>query len=102
MIRQDDNSESARDEFDAHKLRAIVRKHLRFVSKSEAIPDDKSLYELGLDSLTTVNLLLEIENSFGCTFPDSALNEHTFESFHALRAVVASLTIEAVDRKSHP
>jgi acyl carrier protein len=77
--------------FDREQLRKILRKHLRFLNRNELLPDDRSLFELGLDSVSTIDLLLEVEKTFECSFPDEFLNEKTFVSFNSLYAIVASL-----------
>jgi acyl carrier protein len=53
--------------------------------------DDSDLYEAGLTSLITVNLLLAIEDHFDVEFPDELLSRRTFQSIGSLSAAVATL-----------
>ena len=54
--------------------------------------DDTDLYEIGLTSLTTVNLLLAIEDHFDIEFPDDLLARRTFRSIDSLVSAISSLT----------
>jgi acyl carrier protein len=73
-----------------HKQRfiAILRSHLRYLAPAEELTPDTSLRELGLDSMMAVALLLDLENEFGVTLPDSSLNPETFASANHLWAEV--------------
>lgn len=57
----------------------------------ETLQESTDLYDLGLDSTTAVILMLEIEEKFGITFPDSMITEETFRTPGALSFVVESL-----------
>jgi acyl carrier protein len=43
--------------------------------RREAVPAEASFEELGIDSLTTMDLLALVENEFGIEIPDSQLPE---------------------------
>ena len=49
------------------------------------------LYDAGLTSLTTVNLMLAIEDQFDIEFPDHMLGRKTFGSIQALCEAVEEL-----------
>ena len=53
--------------------------------------DDADLYDAGLTSLITVNLLLAIEDHFDVEFPDELLSRRTFQSIDALSEAVEGL-----------
>ncbi len=55
------------------------------------IPDDAPLAELGLDSMRSINLLLELESVFGIVFPDEALTPENFATAASIRRLVDSL-----------
>jgi acyl carrier protein len=74
------------------KLLTVLRRHLKSVDGAQAIPMDQRLEELGLDSLGAVNLLLDLEDSFTISFPDSLLTEETFRTASNLYQSVYSLT----------
>ncbi|MCH5471052.1 phosphopantetheine-binding protein [Bacillus toyonensis] len=52
---------------------------------------NKDLKELGLDSLASIELLLEIEEAYEIIFPDELLTEDTFSSSHNLWSIVSKL-----------
>ena len=75
----------------ADKIRTILEKHSRLDIDFQAIETDDDLYEAGLTSLTTVNIMLAIEDEFDIEFPDNKLNRQTFDSIDSLVEVVEAL-----------
>lgn len=73
------------------KIRQILAKHSRLDLDFDAIEVDEDLYEKGLTSLTTVNIMLAIEDEYDIEFPDSKLNRLTFQSIESLVEVVEDL-----------
>ena len=55
------------------------------------LSDGSDLFEAGLTSLNTVNLMLAIEDEYDIEFDDDSLNRETFQSVDALVAVVGGL-----------
>nr|ASV46807.1 HerS [uncultured bacterium]ASV47019.1 HerS [uncultured bacterium] len=58
----------------------ILRRHLRYLAPSDELEMETQLKELGLDSMETVALVLELEHEFGVTFPERSLRSETFAS----------------------
>lgn len=50
------------------------------------------LYDAGLTSLNTVNLMLAIEDCFECEFPEDMLSRETFQSIRSITDAVVQLT----------
>ncbi len=75
----------------AEKLRAVIAKHARLSVDANSLTEDSDLYEAGLTSLTTVNLMLAVEDAFNIEFPDKKLGRKTFESIRSLAEVVEEL-----------
>jgi len=73
----------------AEKLVAILCQHLRF--NNDKFPMETNLEDLGLDSMSAVNLLLDLEDSFGISFPDELLSEETFRTASTLHSALQSL-----------
>ena len=59
---------------------ALLRPHLRYLDADADLPADASLRDLGLDSMASVALMLDLEDHFGCTLPDRLLTPETFAS----------------------
>jgi acyl carrier protein len=74
------------------RIRAIVGEHGRLSVAVDQLNDDASLYQAGLTSHASVNLMLAIEESFGIEFPERMLRRRTFESISSLVAAVRELT----------
>ena len=70
----------------------VVRNHLSFLRAEDPLPSEKSLRELGLDSLAAIDLLLDLEQTFGVVFPDEELTEETFRTAGNIAGAVARLT----------
>lgn len=75
----------------AEKVREILAKHSRLEIDVNSLREDDDLYEVGLTSLTTVNIMLAIEDAFDIEFPDNKLNRKTFNSIESLVEVIAEL-----------
>lgn len=73
------------------KFEQVLRRHLRLVAADEPIPPDATLVSAGLDSIGTINLLLDIEDSFGVSLPGALLTPETFRTRATLERVVATL-----------
>ncbi|MCB1692030.1 MAG: acyl carrier protein, partial [Pseudomonadales bacterium] len=53
--------------------------------------DTTDLYDVGLTSLTTVNLMLALEDHFDVEFDDDMLSRETFQSISSLASAITSL-----------
>jgi acyl carrier protein len=52
-----------------------------------------SLSDLGLDSMSAIELVVAIEDTFGTQFPDETLVRETFATFTSLETVVRSMVL---------
>ena len=75
----------------ADQIREIVAKHARLSADINSLADDSDLYAAGLTSLTTVNLMLALEDHFDVEFPDKMLGRKTFESIQSLAEAIEEL-----------
>ncbi|WP_070107032.1 acyl carrier protein [Burkholderia plantarii] len=55
------------------------------------LTDSTDLYAVGLTSLDSVQLLLEVEHEFGIVVPDAMLSYELFSSIDSLAAAIAEL-----------
>jgi len=67
-------------------IRAILRDHGRLAVDVDRLADESNLYEGGLTSHASVNLMLALEERFDIEFPDRLLRRGTFMSIAAIRA----------------
>ncbi|WP_433272778.1 phosphopantetheine-binding protein [Actinosynnema sp. CS-041913] len=68
----------------------LLRTHLPLLG-DDPLPGSTVLAELGLDSMSTIGLLLDLEESFEVRFPDDALSPETFATASSLWAVLSRL-----------
>ena len=76
---------------DMPAIRDLVIQHGRLGVDRASLQDDSDLYQAGLTSLGTVNLMLALENHFDIEFPDAMLTRKTFASFESIADAVAGL-----------
>lgn len=74
------------DQFDR-----IIRQYLPFLGADEELAANAALRDLGLDSLTTVELLSVLESAYGVRFLDDALTMETFATPKVLWATLLEL-----------
>ena len=76
------------------QLETILRRYLILVPEGQAVPLETELPALGLDSMSALTLLLELEEIFDISFPDALLNAATFRSTESLANVIQMLRKE--------
>ncbi|HEY0605295.1 MAG TPA: phosphopantetheine-binding protein [Herpetosiphonaceae bacterium] len=75
----------------SEKLEAVLRRHLKFLDQQQELPLDTELSLLGLDSLSAINMLLDLEETFEIMIPDELLSTETFRSASTLEAALRTL-----------
>jgi acyl carrier protein len=75
-------------------LLSVLQKHLKFANPAENFPMDAELESLGLDSMSAIDLLLALEESFEIVFPDAMLTPEVFRTARSLEGAVQSLKKE--------
>jgi acyl carrier protein len=73
------------------QLEAILRTYLVLVPDGRDVPLETELPALGLDSMSALTLVLELEEIFDISFPDSLLNATTFRSAKSLENAIELL-----------
>jgi acyl carrier protein len=79
----------------AQKIRAILKEHGRLAKDVDALDDNADLYQAGMTSHASVNVMLALEGEFDVEFPDEMLKRSSFESIAAIASAVESLTANA-------
>ncbi|HTJ46324.1 MAG TPA: acyl carrier protein [Kofleriaceae bacterium] len=74
------------------KIRKILKDHGRLTKDATSIADDADLYQAGLTSHASVNVMLALEGEFDIEFPDHMLKRSVFESVAAMSAAIGELT----------
>ena len=76
------------------QIRALLAEHARLLIDVNQLQEDSDLYQAGLTSLSTVNLMLALEEHFDVEFLDRMLGRKTFGSIRALNEAIAELTAD--------
>lgn len=74
------------------KIRNILRDHGRLSIAVDQLTEDADLYQAGMTSHASVNVMLALEGAFEVEFPDSMLKRSAFESIAAIRSAIEQLT----------
>jgi acyl carrier protein len=76
-------------------VREIVKEHGRLSVDVASLSDDDSLYEAGMTSHASVNVMLALEDAFDVEFPDEMLKRSVFESVASISAALSQLDAQA-------
>ena len=76
------------------RIRAILAQHARLAKEATTLADDADLYQAGMSSHASVNVMLALEGAFDIEFPDHMLTRSVFSSVGAIRSAVEELTAE--------
>ena len=74
------------------KIRGILKEHGRLSKDAASIAEQADLYQAGLTSHASVNVMLALEGEFDIEFPDHMLKRSVFESVASIRAAISTLT----------
>jgi acyl carrier protein len=72
-------------------IRDTLRQHARLSVDIDALTDEADLYQAGMTSHATVNVMLALEQAFDIEFPDQMLRRSVFESIAAMHAALQEL-----------
>jgi acyl carrier protein len=75
----------------AAKIRSILKEHGRLTKDADTLAADADLYQAGMTSHASVNVMLALEGEFDVEFPDAMLKRSSFESIAAIGTVIAEL-----------
>jgi acyl carrier protein len=75
-------------------IREVVAQHARLAVDVATLADDGDLYQAGMSSHASVNLMLALEERFEVEFPERMLRRRSFESVAAIRSAVQELLQE--------
>jgi acyl carrier protein len=76
------------------KIRQAISDHARLSVDVATLADDDDLYQAGMTSHASVNLMLALEDAFDVEFPDRMLKRSVFESVASIQAALCELQAE--------
>jgi acyl carrier protein len=73
------------------RIREVLATHARLPVDVSTLADDADLYQAGMTSHASVNVMLALEDAFDVEFPDQMLTRGVFASISAMAEAVSSL-----------
>ena len=74
------------------QIRAVLREHGRLSRPVDQLSDGDDLYQAGMTSHASVNVMLALEGAFDIEFADHMLKRSVFSSVASIHDAVAELT----------
>jgi acyl carrier protein len=75
------------------KIRSILKEHGRLSSDAEQLSAETDLYQAGMTSHASVNVMLALEGEFDIEFPDHMLKRNVFNTIGSISAALDELTV---------
>ena len=72
-------------------IRSVLREHGRLNRALESIENETDLYQAGMTSHASVNVMLALEGAFDLEFPDHMLKRSVFNSIASISDALAEL-----------
>ena len=76
-------------------IRRVIAEHGRLRVDVAGLADTDDLYEAGMTSHASVNVMLGIEDAFDVEFPDAMLKRSVFESVASIQAALRELDVQS-------
>jgi acyl carrier protein len=73
------------------QIRQIIAAHGRMPVDAYGLDDHADLYQAGMSSHASVNVMLALEDAFDIEFPDAMLTRSVFESIASIAAALMEL-----------
>lgn len=80
----------------SRRIRDVLAAHARLPIAVDKLSDDDDLFQAGMTSHASVNVMLALEDAFDVEFPEVMLRKSTFSSIGALRRALEELEAQAV------
>jgi acyl carrier protein len=78
------------------RIRKLLARNSMIPIDFSALSDNANLYDAGLTSFASVQMMLAIEEEFDIEFPEQMLTRRTFSSIASIADAVSELTAEQV------
>ena len=77
------------------RIRQVIGEHGHLPVDIATIDDETDLFQAGMTSHASVNVMLGLESEFDVEFPDAMLKRSVFESVGAIRSALEQLQVVA-------
>ena len=76
------------------EIRQIIKEHGRMPVDAGELSPTADLYQAGMTSHASVNVMLALEDHFDVEFPDRMLTRSVFESISSIEAALRELRVQ--------
>jgi acyl carrier protein len=73
------------------EIREILKNHAKLATDASSLGAESDLYQAGMTSLASVNVMLALEGHFDVEFPDRLLKRSVFESIAAIKNAIEEI-----------
>lgn len=73
------------------QIRTVLKDHARLSKDALTLDINEDLYQAGMTSHASVNVMLGLEGTFDVEFPDHMLKRNVFNSIASIRTAVSEL-----------
>ncbi|HEX8754662.1 MAG TPA: acyl carrier protein [Solirubrobacterales bacterium] len=77
------------------QIRQVIREHGHLSVDIDSLDDNADLYQAGMTSHASVNVMIALEDTFDVEFLDSMLKRSVFESVSSIAAALAEVGVPA-------
>jgi acyl carrier protein len=77
------------------QIRQVIRDHGHLAVDVDSLADDADLYQAGMTSHASVNVMIALEDTFDIEFLDSMLKRSVFESVDSISAALSEIGVAA-------
>ncbi|HEY0278572.1 MAG TPA: acyl carrier protein [Solirubrobacterales bacterium] len=77
------------------QIRQVIREHGHLAVDIDGLPDDADLYQAGMTSHASVNVMIALEDTFDVEFLDSMLKRSVFESVDSISVALGEVGVTA-------
>ena len=74
------------------EIRTVLRNHARLNQDVGLLDPEADLYQSGMTSHASVNVMLALEGAFDVEFPDHMIKRNVFNSIQSIRSALSELT----------
>ncbi len=78
------------------QIRQVIKEHGQLSVDIETLDDNTDLYQAGMTSHASVNVMIALEDTFDIEFLDAMLKRSVFESVSSIAAALEEVQVAAV------
>jgi acyl carrier protein len=76
------------------QIRQVIKEHGHLSVDPDALADDADLYQAGMTSHASVNVMIALEDTFDVEFLDSMLKRSVFESVDSISQALTEVGVK--------